>query len=133
MFDLQFMHVVRPARLPTPIMRAQGKGVTIAMSAMVSKEPHAVYPSSSAIRRALDGYVELYADRHARDGVRMNTVSPGLVGDLDWSRKQLDGVTMRRPIAPEEPARVVAFLLSDEAAYIADQNILVDGGFDRGV
>ena len=103
------------------------------MSAMVSKELHAVYPSSSTIRRALDGYVKLYADRHARDGVRMNAVSPGLVGDLDWSRKQLDGVTMRRPIAPEEPARVVAFLLSDEAAYIAGQNILVDGGFNRGV
>ncbi|MBT7648593.1 MAG: SDR family NAD(P)-dependent oxidoreductase, partial [Rhodospirillaceae bacterium] len=77
MFDLQYMFVVRLARLLTPQMQKQGQGAFVNISAMISKEPHAAYASSSIIRRALDGYTKLYADRHARDGIRMNTVSPG--------------------------------------------------------
>ena len=133
MFDLQFMNVVRLARLLTPIMRDQGKGAIVNISAMISKEPHYAFPSSSTIRRALDGYVKLYADRHARDGIRMNSVSPGLVSNFTWNQAQLDAVPMRRPVDPEELARIVAFLLSDDAAYINGQNILADGGFNRGV
>lgn len=133
MFDLQFMNVVRLARQVTPIMKAQGAGAIVNISAMISKEPHQAYPSSSTIRRALDGYVKLYADRHARDGIRMNTVSPGLVSNIEWDRAQLDAVPMQRPVDPGELARIVAFLLSDDSAYITGQNILADGGFNRGV
>lgn len=76
MFDLLFMNVVRLARLITPIMQAQGGGAFVNISAMISKEPHASFPSSSTLRRGLDAYVKIYADRHARDGIRMNSVSP---------------------------------------------------------
>ncbi len=133
MFDLQFMNVVRLARLVTPVMKAQGAGAVVNISAMISKEPHQAYPSSSTMRRALDGYVKLYADRHARDGIRMNTLSPGLVSNIDWKQAQLDAVPMKRPVDPDELARVAAFLLSDDSAYITGQNILADGGFNRGV
>ena len=133
MFDMQFMNVVRLARLVTPIMKAQGTGAIVNISAMISKEPHPAYPSSSTIRRALDGYAKLYADRHARDGIRMNTLSPGFVSNIEWDEAQLDAVPMQRPVDPEELARIAAFLLSDDSAYITGQNILADGGFNRGV
>ncbi len=132
-FELQFMNVVRLARLLTPIMQAQGKGAIVNISAMIAKEPHHAFPSSSTLRRALDGYVKLYADRHARDGIRMNSVSPGLVSNIDWNQAQLDAVPMHRPADPEELAGIVAFLLSDDAAYLSGQNILADGGFNRSV
>ncbi|MEM7124211.1 MAG: SDR family oxidoreductase [Pseudomonadota bacterium] len=133
MFDMQFMNVVRLARLVTPIMKAQGSGGIVNISAMISKEPHPAYPSSSTIRRALDGYTKLYADRHARDGIRMNTLSPGFVSNIEWNEAQLDAVPMGRPVNPEELARIAAFLLSEDSAYITGQNILADGGFNRGV
>jgi NAD(P)-dependent dehydrogenase (short-subunit alcohol dehydrogenase family) len=133
MFDLQYMLVVRLARLLTPQMQKQGHGAFVNISAMISKEPHAAYASSSIIRRALDGYTKLYADRHARDGIRMNTVSPGLVANRDWTQDQLDAVPMQRAVDPQELATIVAFLLSDDSAYINGQNILADGGFNRSI
>jgi NAD(P)-dependent dehydrogenase (short-subunit alcohol dehydrogenase family) len=131
MFDLLFMNVVRMARLITPIMRAQGGGAFVNISAMISKEPHNSFPSSSTLRRGLDGYVKLYADRHARDGIRMNTVSPGLVANRTWSPSQLDAVPMHSAIETAEVASIVAFLLSEESRYINGQNILADGGLNR--
>jgi NAD(P)-dependent dehydrogenase (short-subunit alcohol dehydrogenase family) len=133
MFDLQYLMVVRLARLLTPQMQKQGHGTFVNISAMISKEPHAAYASSSIIRRALDGYTKLYADRHARDGIRMNTVSPGLVANRAWTQDQLDAVPMQRAVEPQELAMIVAFLLSDDSAYINGQNILADGGFNRSI
>ncbi len=131
MFDLLFMNVVRLARLITPIMQAQGGGAFVNISAMISKEPHASFPSSSTLRRGLDAYVKIYADRHARDGIRMNSVSPGLVGNRTWSSLQLDAVPMHSAVGTSELASIVAFLLSEESRYITGQNILADGGLNR--
>jgi NAD(P)-dependent dehydrogenase (short-subunit alcohol dehydrogenase family) len=63
----------------------------------------------------------------------MNTVSPGLVANRAWTQDQLDAVPMQRAVEPQELAMIVAFLLSDDSAYINGQNILADGGFNRSI
>jgi len=131
MFDMQFMIVVRLARLVTPHMQDAGGGAWAVISAMIAREPHASYSSSSTIRRGLDGYIKLYADRHARDGIRMSAVSPGALSNMTWSDEQMRAVPMRRPGSPEEMAKVAAFLLSADSSYITGQNIVADGGLNR--
>ncbi len=133
MFALQFMHVVRILRIVTPIMIECGGGSIVCISAMISRSPHATYPSSSTIRRALDGYVKLYSDRYARNGIRMNVVSPGLLDNIAWNPGHLDVVPMQRAGSPDEIAKVVAFLLSQDSSYITGQNIVADGGFIRSI
>lgn len=72
---------------------------------------------------------------YAARGVRVNSVSPGIIRTgltasipeelIDEWRKR---VPMARPGVPEEIAEVVLFLASDAASYLTGQNIIVDGG-----
>lgn len=74
---------------------------------------------------------------HARDGVRVNAVCPGLV-DTPLTRKFFEhpqlmaayraNIPMSRPAQPEEIAAAIAFLCSPDASYITGINLPVDGG-----
>jgi len=133
MFEVFYLASVRLARLVTPVMQRQGKGAIVNISAMAAREPYDCYPTSSTIRRALDGFAKLYADRYARDGIRMNNLGPGAVDTIPWSEDARRAVPAQRIAAPEEIAAVAAFLLSDDASYITGQNIIADGGLNRSI
>jgi len=72
-------------------------------------------------------------------GVRVNGVAPGYVetdltaavrGHADISADLLAKVPLGRFGRPEEIARAVTFLASDDASYITGQTLYVDGGMD---
>ncbi len=131
--DLVFLNVVRMARLVTPIMQAQGGGALVNISSFAAPEPRLTYPVSSSLRLALAGFTKLYADRYARDRIRMNNVLPGFMENWPAPPGVVSTIPMARIGRFEEVAETVAFLLSDEAGYITGQNILVDGGVTRAV
>lgn len=131
--DLLLLNVVRMARLVTPVMRRQSGGAIVNISSFTAFEPSPDYPLSSAFRAALGGVAKMYADRHAAEGIRMNNVLPGFVGDYPLNGDALARIPMERTAAPEEIARTVAFLLSPGAGYLTGQNIRVDGGLTRHV
>lgn len=131
--DLLVLNVVRMARLVTPAMERGGGGAIVNISAFGAVEPDAAYPLSSALRAALAGVTKLYGDRYAAAGIRMNNVLPGFVDSYEVAEGRLHTIPMRRPARVAEVARTVAFLLSDDAAYITGQNIRVDGGLTRSL
>ena len=79
---------------------------------------------------------------HARDGIRVNSVCPGEIhtamvdailaargGDpADHLRALAGGIPMRRLASPDEVARCIRFLASDDASYVTGANLPVDGG-----
>ena len=131
--DLLFMNVVRMARVVTPLMKDVGGGAIVNISTFAAEEPSLEYPVSSALRAALSGFTKLYADRHATDGIRMNNILPGFVGNYPVPDETRDSIPMRRAGTVEEIAKTAAFLLSPDAAYITGQNVRVDGGLGRSL
>ncbi len=131
--ELLVLNVLRLARLVTPVMLRQGGGAFVNISSFTAVEPSPPRPVSSALRAALASVAKLYAEQYAAAGIRMNTVAAGWIDTYPVSPGDLAAIPMQRAAAPAELARVVAFLLSDEASYITGESLRVDGGLMRSL
>ena len=77
------------------------------------------------------------AVQYAQDGIRVNSVHPGLMPPMLTSAantpeirsEMLRDVPMGRPGRREEVGNAVLFLASDEASYITGAELVVDGGW----
>lgn len=89
----------------------------------------------AAAKGAIIAHSRCMAVRYA-PGIRINCVSPGGVFDNqpdEFVDRYMAKTPMGRMAMPGDIAGVVAFLLSDDAAYITGQNIIVDGGLTARV
>lgn len=131
--DMIVLNVVRMARLVTPIMQKQGNGAIVNISSFAQREPSPKFGVGAAMRMALGGYMKMYADRYARDGIRMNNLLPGFVGFDPLPGNMINEIPMKRAAKVDEIGETAAFLLSDGAGYITGQSLIVDGGMTRSV
>ena len=131
--ELYFLNVVRMARAVVPVMRRQGGGSIVNVSSFAALEPRLIFPVSGALRMALAAYTKLFADRYAREGLRMNNILPGFVENWPLEESVRRTIPMARPVRMEELVGTTAFLLSPDSASITGQNILVDGGVNRAL
>jgi NAD(P)-dependent dehydrogenase (short-subunit alcohol dehydrogenase family) len=125
------------AVLPGMISKNWGRIVNItSIFSIISKEFRAPY---SASKFGLDGMTASLAAEVAESGVLVNSVAPGFI-DTELTRKVLgeqgmqemaEKVPIRRMGNPEEVARLVLWLASDENTFVSAQNIAIDGGYSR--
>lgn len=131
--DVYLMNVVRPTRIVTPIMSAQGGGTIVNISTFAAFEPDPLFPTSGIFRAGLASFAKLFAEKYAAENVRMNNVLPGFIDSLPEASDRRARIPMGRYGRSEEVSSLIAYLASEEAAYITGQNIRVDGGLTASV
>ncbi len=90
----------------------------------------------SAAKAGVHGFTKALALEVARKGVTVNTISPGYIGTkmvMEIPKEVLDSkiipqIPMARLGKPEEVAGLVAYLASEEAAFVTGANIAINGG-----
>jgi NAD(P)-dependent dehydrogenase (short-subunit alcohol dehydrogenase family) len=122
-----------------PEMQKSGGGSIVnfsSISGFVGQE--FVHMGYNAAKGAIRLLTKSAAVQYGNDGIRVNSVHPGLMPPMRTSvtsadptlrEKVLAGIPLKRAGRAEEAAYAVLFLASDEASYITGTELVVDGGF----
>lgn len=116
-------------------MRQHGGGRLIFVVESPWRQNRCQYGQVMAGEAAIKGFARALAAENAARGITVNCVATGVLETLrtiELTSKERERIKAMIPAArlgrPEEAAHVVAFLASDQAAYVTGQMIAVDGG-----
>jgi acetoacetyl-CoA reductase len=117
-------------------MADRGWGRVINISSVNGQKGAFGQSNYSAAKAGMHGFSKALALEVARKGVTVNTISPGYIGTrmvMAIPREILDSkiipqIPMGRLGKPEEVAGLVAYLASEEAAFVTGANIAINGG-----
>jgi 3-oxoacyl-[acyl-carrier protein] reductase len=105
-------------------------GRIVNLSSVVAERGNPGQANYAAAKAGLLGFTRTIAREMARKGVTCNAVTPGLI-ETDMTAEVADGWMAQVPAGrmgrPEEVAAAVAFLCSEEAAYVNGSTLAVDG------
>ena len=150
---LNFLSTVRVTKALLPGMLERGSGAIVNVSSTVAREPMSFVSPYAAAKAALLNYTKVLTDVCAPRGVRVNCILPGLIETSATARNAaissrtsgkseqevMETMLKKNPIpvgrmgTPGDVASLVAFLVSDEAAFVCGATVLVDGGAHRSV
>ena len=117
-------------------MAERGWGRVINISSVNGQKGAFGQTNYSAAKAGMHGFSKAAALEYAKKGVTVNTISPGYIGTKMvmaiptevLESKIIPQIPMGRLGKPEEVAGLVAYLSSDEAAFVTGANIAINGG-----
>ncbi|MDA1348560.1 MAG: SDR family NAD(P)-dependent oxidoreductase [Chloroflexi bacterium] len=120
-----------------PVMRRSGGGSIINIASVASMRGSQWSTAYHASKGAVAVFTRSAAVQYGRYGIRVNSVHPGAIDtdmldqvylDDDLRRQRIEAMPMRRSGSPEEVAKAVLFLASDDSSYVTGAELRVDGG-----
>ncbi len=124
------------AQAAHPALKASGGAIAI-VGSMSGSNAHAGLGAYAPTKAAVIMLMRVLAQEFGRDGIRVNSVSPGMVRtgmtEAVYASTEISGardalVPLGRVATPKDIADVVAFLLSPQARYVNGHDMVVDGG-----
>jgi D-xylose 1-dehydrogenase len=121
-----------------PVMKRAGRGSIINLSSISWLIPSTGLPVYVTAKAAIVGMTRTLAHELGSDNIRVNCVLPGAILTERQQRlwftdayraEILSRQALKRMILPEEVARLVLFLASDDSSAITNQSYIVDGGW----
>ena len=124
------------AQAAYPALKESG-GAIVATGSMSGTNAHAGLGAYAPSKAAIIMLCKVLAQEFGRDGIRVNTVSPGMVRTAMSEQAYQDErvaaernamVPLGRVAGPEDIADVISFLLSPDARYVNGHDLIIDGG-----
>jgi len=134
-FAINVGGAIAAARAATRVMMRARTGRIVFVSSIVGEMGNAGQAAYSASKAALIGLSKTLAREYASRGITVNAVAPGYV-DTDMTQgitgemreTMLKAIPVGRTATAREIATGIAYLVSDEAAYVTGQVLRVNGG-----
>ncbi|MDA9497285.1 SDR family NAD(P)-dependent oxidoreductase [Bradyrhizobium sp. CCBAU 11357] len=136
--DVNLKGVLFLSQAVIPHMRARKSGSIACMSSVSAQRGGGIFggPHYSAAKAGVLGLAKAMAREFGPDGIRVNCVTPGLIGtDItagkltdEMRAKILEGIPLNRLGTAEDVAGIYTFLASDLSAYVTGAVIDVNGG-----
>jgi D-xylose 1-dehydrogenase len=126
------------AQAVLPGMRRAKRGSIINMSSIGWVIPSTGIPVYVTAKAAIVGMTRALAHEVGMDGIRVNCVMPGAISTEkqrrlwfteEYKKEILSRQAIKRDIQPEEVAKLVLFLASDESLAITNQSFVIDAGW----
>lgn len=119
-----------------PIMLERGGGAIVNTASTAGLTGDLQYTAYAASKAGLISLTRMVATQYGRFNIRCNAIAPGVVMTPSLTGTLSEEARARRArhnlvpfiAEPEQVAPLVAFLVSDEAAYITGEVIRIDGG-----
>ena len=136
--DVNAKGVFLGTKAAIPAMRASGGGSIINLSSIAGLVGSAYSASYNATKGAVRLLTKSTAIQYAKDGIRANSIHPGLIdtlmaaellSDPELQIKRLASTPMGRTGTAEEIAYGALFLASDESSFMTGSELVIDGGF----
>ena len=126
-----FYHVTKPVLRE---MVRKKRGAIVSVSSVSAMNPNRGQANYAAAKAGINAATSSLAKEVARFGIRVNVVAPGpvetdMLSAMPIPADQIKNIIpMGRVGKPEEIARVIRFLCSEDASYITGQVISINGG-----
>ena len=135
--DINLTGVFRMTRAAVPAMLKGGRGSIVNISSVASLVGIPLLSAYAAAKGGLDSLTRCIAIDYAKQGIRCNSICPGLVdtpmaepliNDPEKLAWVMSMYPLDRPGKPEEIASLVLYLASDESAWVTGTVFPIDGG-----